>query len=805
MERSFRLLAVFVLALAAACASADAQAALDLHIDGRLVTSEPALALLGLGLGVAQPLLELELGVGVDDSTFPVVTLTYGSRTATIVVGDRRAVVDGRRVELQVAPEVRAGVLYVPLHLVADMIGLRVDWDAISGTLRLERRSGPAEATAATGSGVAGVAAGSEPSEPAVLQPDPALPTDAAPTLESVSTAVPVPTSELPDWPEMYVDEPDVGGAAPVFGAAGEALAVLHQVDVRIDNGRVVLEVGADKPVAPRVMFLSNPDRLVIDVPEAVLATGWRSLPGDGRIVSQVRTGVTEDGGVRLVAELTAPTGYKLQPFDDRRGFVVRLNQQIRDVSVVPVAGGLTLDVETTGPIGYNVFALQEPTRVVVDLIGATVDGARELPVASRFASKVRVSQFAQDVVRVVVELQGTTTAALLTSRLDGAVEGDAVPGPDGRVSFVLNPLTGVTLQGDTEEASELANVTNVAVLQDGGTEYVLIETDAPMRPSLRRLRKPERLVLDLPGMQVARSLGLTASDLRDGIVVAVRAGQAEPTVSRIVVELDQIAEYYLMLSADGRRAVLALRRSPLAGRTVVVDPGHGGRDPGAVGYAGTYEKDVTLAIALMVAGMLEKAGATVVMTRHEDTTVELAARSALANAVGADAFVSIHADAVGFGRIASGTSTFYFPENDGATDSSLNRRYAEAVHAEVLRMLGLRDRGVHQRAFHVVRDTMMPAALVEVGFIDNPDEEKLLVDPDFQARAAAGIVQGIVRFFSEERQLDVPPSRQQWQLATEEAMSGFLVAGQIPAGALALVPMALLGAVPELPQDAGF
>src|SRR5690606_16874301 len=125
---------------------------------------------------------------------------------------------------------------------------------------------------------------------------------------------------------------------------------------------------------------------------------------------------------------------------------------------------------------------------------------------------------------------------------------------------------------------------------------------------------------------------------------------------------------------------------------------------------------------------LLQQAGATVVMTRHEDVFVELANRSALANAVGADAFVSIHADAIGFGRIAGGTSTFYFPEGGGSSGPSVNQRYAASLQGELLRELGLADRGVHQRAFHVVRNTTMPSALVEVGFIDNPDEEKLLV-----------------------------------------------------------------------------
>ena len=121
----------------------------------------------------------------------------------------------------------------------------------------------------------------------------------------------------------------------------------------------------------------------------------------------------------------------------------------------------------------------------------------------------------------------------------------------------------------------------------------------------MRRFREPERLVVDLPGFSLDRSLGLTAELPPGSVIGTVRAGQAEPAVSRIVVETSGIVEHYMILSPDGLRAVLALRRSQLGGRTVVVDPGHGGRDPGAIGYSGTYEKDVTLAIGLKVAELL--------------------------------------------------------------------------------------------------------------------------------------------------------------------------------------------------------
>ena len=92
----------------------------------------------------------------------------------------------------------------------------------------------------------------------------------------------------------------------------------------------------------------------------------------------------------------------------------------------------------------------------------------------------------------------------------------------------------------------------------------------------------------------------------------------------------------------------------------------------------------------------------------------------------------------------------------------------------------------------------VMPAALVEVGFIDNPDEEKLLVDPEFQARAAAAVVHGILRFFAEQDETAPPAARLEWQKTSEQAVLSFLQGGELPGDAVALVPMAVLSALRE-------
>ena len=171
---------------------------------------------------------------------------------------------------------------------------------------------------------------------------------------------------------------------------------------------------------------------------------------------------------------------------------------------------------------------------------------------------------------------------------------------------------------------------------------------------------------------------------------------------------------------------------------TVVLDPGHGGRDPGAVGPTGLEEKTIALDIALGTARVLRARGVDVEMTRSDDRFIPLAERAAVANRIGAQCFVSIHINSAD-NPSAHGTETFAFR---GGTPA---QRLALAIQVRLVAALRLRDRGVKFADFQVLRATRMPAALVEVAFINNPHEEKLLRDPDFLDSAATAIAQGII------------------------------------------------------------
>jgi N-acetylmuramoyl-L-alanine amidase len=224
----------------------------------------------------------------------------------------------------------------------------------------------------------------------------------------------------------------------------------------------------------------------------------------------------------------------------------------------------------------------------------------------------------------------------------------------------------------------------------------------------------------------------------------------------------------------------------------IVIDPGHGGAESGAVGPGGVMEKDLTLEFARELAGKLGRLGVQTLLTRNEDATVPHDARPALANQNKADLFISIHLNS-SLGAGAHGTETYFLspqatdaraaraaaaenatPPAAGSTATapgagaaeqedvdlilwdlaqshhlSESQRLANLIQGEFNTALQLKDRGVKQAPFRVLKGATMPAVLVELGFISNPEEEKKLQDPAYRDQLLDSLVTAIARYRS--------------------------------------------------------
>ncbi len=330
---------------------------------------------------------------------------------------------------------------------------------------------------------------------------------------------------------------------------------------------------------------------------------------------------------------------------------------------------------------------------------------------------------------------------------------------------------------------------------------------------------KEGRVYIDLKRTRLGN--GVKDITIGDGLLKGARVGQYKPDVVRVVLDTDNIKDYKIFPLSDPARLVIDVRgerraeisrlepvmsatpehtavpkleeqstgsgkktklpKKPLISkiRRIVVDPGHGGHDPGAVGAQGIQEKDVVLAIGLMLRDLLkEELGLDVVMTRSTDIFIPLEERTAIANKVGADLFVSVHANAAP-NRSAAGIETYYLnlaktdkvaqlaAKENGTSlekvsvlqailfDLMANYKLNDSAHLadEVQKFLhkkirtgygDIKNLGVKQGPFYVLVGASMPSILVETAFLSNATEEARLKDPAYQSMVAEGILDGV-------------------------------------------------------------
>lgn len=178
-----------------------------------------------------------------------------------------------------------------------------------------------------------------------------------------------------------------------------------------------------------------------------------------------------------------------------------------------------------------------------------------------------------------------------------------------------------------------------------------------------------------------------------------------------------------------------------LSGKTIVIDAGHGGHDPGTSGN-GLVEKNIVLDVALLVRDRLKNEGMNVVMTRTDDTFVTLSGRVRIAENANADSFVSIHANA--FSPSANGAETFYHSRHQAAKSKAL----ASKIQEHLVRDTGMHYRRVDEGNYHVIRETSMPSTLVELGFVTNSGDAARMKKPGYNEKAATAIVKGIKEYY---------------------------------------------------------
>ena len=359
---------------------------------------------------------------------------------------------------------------------------------------------------------------------------------------------------------------------------------------------------------------------------------------------------------------------------------------EVTGVRVSTESNKTRIVVDANKQVSFKAMALDDPDRIVVDIPNAWISPKlkKDLPINSRFVGKARVAQFNPRTVRIVVESKVGRNNHKVFTLKGGAVA--------GRVVLDIGDLSG----------------------DSSGVKIDLPKTKPAPAPAPKPTPKPTAKPDKKPVPKPAPKPETKPKDDVDAEIAGITG---------------------------------------LKGRKITIDAGHGGSDSGAIGPTGVMEKSVTLRVAQELKRLLVAEGATVYMTRDTDTEVspkgadasdmeELQARCDIPNQNGSDIFVSIHMDSFTNGA-AKGTTGYYY-----SLGSKRSRDLADKIRSGVIDQLGTQSRGTQSSNFYVVKHTDMPATLVELAFISNPSEERLMNSEAGIKKAAQGIADGIADFF---------------------------------------------------------
>ncbi len=309
------------------------------------------------------------------------------------------------------------------------------------------------------------------------------------------------------------------------------------------------------------------------------------------------------------------------------------------------------------------------------------------------------------------------------------------------------------TRAGDVRPYSVLTDLSET-YLKNG--VKITLNSKGRLRYHLSIFEHPNRMVIDLQDMVTHLPSVLSPkSDRAPYRRIRTSQFQFQPAIARVVIDLDDKATFtvsrsYNRLSLTFPTTVSANRITlkakpkpkpvlPLEGKLIVIDPGHGGDDPGAIGSDGSYEKEFTIDISRRLERALTEAGAHVMMCRTGDQNPSLEARTVMANVNHADALLSVHINSF-FSPFSNGSETYYYKYKDEAL--------AALVHREIVGTLHLQDKGTKRARLYVLRNSTMPAVLVEPLFITNKDELLMLEQPYVRQKIADAVFRGTVSFF---------------------------------------------------------
>lgn len=518
----------------------------------------------------------------------------------------------------------------------------------------------------------------------------------------------------------------------------GNLVAIKNIQISKGSTGNQKVVITSDDKISYKTMFLPDNNKLVIDIENSKL-----NMPSTGDEFRKID--VIDDNFstleysqysinpyvTRVVIKMNDKLDYDIVPSNDGKTTVISFVNKIKGFTVENINGKDAIVVHSTKNAKFSVMKLKSPERVVIDILDSSLaDGEYfSYNFTPGYVKGVRVSQFNVDnnyspidrVVRVVLDVK------------------DGVTDPNIKIDTFDDKLVIYPEKNFWENISyEIIEQERLVTINNLFSTYYSLNYDSSSKT----------MEVFIPSDSVDLNEGVVI--IKDGLIDEIEVIK-DNGVTTVLIKFRKAIEYQLLSSERDEKISLALKpdaNAVTSDRLIIIDAGHGGTDPGAVSQSGNREKDINLSISKKLNESLLSLGYNTLMTRSSDVFIDLYERARIANASNGDIFVSIHANAHD-NKTIGGIQVLYCPATQSEKKDIDQHPFAKTIMTELLKVTGAEDRGIIQRPKLVVlRETNMPAVLVEVGFLSNPAEEKLITNEAYQYKIIEGIIKGIENYF---------------------------------------------------------
>ena len=507
-------------------------------------------------------------------------------------------------------------------------------------------------------------------------------------------------------------------------------ISKVQDISYNEESGYPQLYISADNPVEYDTFTLDNPDRMVIDIKNAIADTDFETKEINSGDIIRVRIGQFSNKPkvVRVVVDLKNKKKAMATHSFDKKSISLAYANIIQPVTIDKEGYCDVISIKGSQVVDSQLFSLEDPDRIVIDVQQAVLGGGDQSISLnnSTIIKSVRTGQFDIGTARIVVDLGKSAFYEVKNEDNQTKIYISDIPfsfmGYDKYYNssyITMNPNDEVDFRTDYDKKN---NVLKVEINKDIDYENELYEINDNLLEYIKLSKFKEK----------------------------------KNIYTKAEFKLKDKVEYEILSPENTKLIKLKLDHVPVNPEDVliIIDAGHGGKDPGAKAADGTYEKNYNIDVARRLDIKLKELGFNTLMTRENDLYTTLQERTDTANWNYADFFISIHFNA--YGNKAQGVETLYYPNTPTEAYNVDNKDIAAIFQEEILKALKRPSRGVIPRPdLFVLNKTKMPAVLMELGFLTNKEELSFIKKESYRENAANALAISLARYYKEIKGID--------------------------------------------------